>query len=106
MPSRSNPNTPSSLRRKGAAVLKTKRKHTQHVVAKSKSARTSATGGVGKVKGTSQVIKKENARRRRALIEGKKGKEKGERMDVDRKEGEGAKGQEKEGKGEGLMDVD
>lgn len=94
MPSRSNPNMPSSLKRQAAAVLKTKRKHKQHVISKTKTSRKSATGGVGKVKGTSQAIRKENGRRRRVVRvarEGKKvtGKSNGERMDVDEEVVEG-----------------
>ncbi|MCJ1380268.1 hypothetical protein MMC17_003371 [Xylographa soralifera] len=80
MPSRSNPNTPSALKKKSAAVLKSKRKNTQRIVKKSKASRITPTGGVGKIKGTSQAIRKEEARRRKLVREGKKGK-KGERME-------------------------
>ncbi|KAI4248178.1 MAG: hypothetical protein LQ352_005997 [Teloschistes flavicans] len=41
MPSRSNPNVPSKAKRKTASVLKSKRKHTQHL-AKSKIDKTAA----------------------------------------------------------------
>ncbi|MCJ1316431.1 hypothetical protein MMC15_001752 [Xylographa vitiligo] len=80
MPSRSNPNTPSALKKKSAAVLKSKRKNTQRIVKKSKASRTTPAGRVGKIRGTSQAIRKEEARRRKLGREEKKGK-KGERME-------------------------
>ncbi|MCJ1387577.1 hypothetical protein MMC18_000420 [Xylographa bjoerkii] len=108
MPSRSNPNTPSALKKKSAAVLKSKRKNTQRIVKKSKASRTTATGGVGKIKGTSQAIRKEEARRRKLGIEEKRGK-KGERMEgveMQGKEAERAK-ETDDGQGkEGSMEVD
>ena len=124
MPSRSNPNTPTALKRKSAAQLKSKRKQTQRKVIHSKITKsvanssklgctanttgTRAVGtikGVGRVKGTSQEIRKEIARRRRieqaakrekaAMEKGKRVKD-GEEMDV-----------EEEWRGEEVgMDVD
>ncbi|MCJ1248518.1 hypothetical protein MMC30_005736 [Trapelia coarctata] len=109
MPSRSNPNTPTTLKRKSAAQLKSKRKQTQRKVIRSKITKSGAnttklgtsttlTGtagmikGVGRVKGTSQEIRKENARRRRvaqaekrekaAMKKGKRVRD-GEEMDVE-----------------------
>ncbi|MCJ1281887.1 hypothetical protein MMC26_001210 [Xylographa opegraphella] len=95
MPSRSNPNTPSALKKKSAAVLKSKRKNTQRIVKKSKAARTTAAGGLGKIRGSSQAIRKEEARRRKVVREGKKGR-KGERM-----EGVEVQGKEREADGRG-----
>ncbi|MCJ1397456.1 hypothetical protein MMC11_000649 [Xylographa trunciseda] len=97
MPSRSNPNTPSALKKKSAAVLKSKRKNTQRIVKKSKASRTTPTGGVGKIRGTSQAIRKEEARRRKLVREQKRGK-KGERMEG--VEVQGQREGEKEGVGE------
>jgi len=105
MPSRSNPNTPTALKRKSAAQLKSKRKQTQRKVIRSKITKSgtntttittiSTIKGVGKVKGTSQETRKENARRRRveqaekrekaALKKGKRVRD-GEEMDVEEKE--------------------
>ncbi|MCJ1430757.1 hypothetical protein MMC27_000107 [Xylographa pallens] len=94
MPSRSNPNTPSALKKKSAAVLKSKRKNTQRIVKKSKASRITPSGGVGKIRGTSQAIRKEEARRRKVVREEKKGK-KGERMEG--VEVQGAEGGDKNG---------
>ena len=106
MASRSNPNTPSSLKKKTAGRLKSKRKHTQRVVAKRRVTNKGAVGKVetGNIGGTSQAIRKEEGRRRRKVEAERKAQGK-KKVDGDKMEVEQA-GNEENMEGTAGMDVD
>jgi len=82
MANRSNPNTPASHKSRAAAKIRQKRKHTKHVIAKSKvsKAKIDATAGTttnassstvaalqprGRIAESSQAIRRESGRWRR-----------------------------------------
>ena len=111
MASRSNPNTPSSHKRKAAASIRKKRKHTKYLVSASK--RTDADGAVKKVPRTSQALRQANAvqrkklrdAERRARREEKDAMRKGTKMEVEEAIAEGFKDGEDQKK-DAEMDLD
>lgn len=98
MPSRSNPNTPSSQRRKTAHQIKSKRKRTQRLVTSSR--RVSSSGGVAKLPRTSQAL------RQTAPLSGKRKKKLEKKLGFDRARKEEEERKETAGEEVEMRDVD